>query len=144
MEFITQNWMLIFVVICSGAYLLFSTFRKAASSGIAAVDVVQKINREKAIVVDLRNTEAFNAGHIIGARNLPFEQLKKDGVSGLPKNKTFPVILVCASGTTANRAVSYFKQAGYESVYCLEGGVAAWAKAELPLEASSTPTKKDK
>ena len=87
MEFITQNWMLIFVVICSGAYLLLSTMKKAAGSGIAAVDVLQKINREKAIVVDLRNEEAFNAGHIIGARNLPFDKLKADGVSGLPKNK---------------------------------------------------------
>ena len=125
--------MLILVAVLSGGYLLAGAFRKSGA-GIGPALAVQWINHEKAVVVDTRPPEKFEAGHVVNARNLPLEKLNEDGVSGLPGNKTLPVILVCDTGYSAQKAVPVFKKAGYENVHVLAGGLNAWIKAELPLE----------
>lgn len=101
---------------------------------ITPVEAVGKINREKAIIVDLRESETYDAGHLVGARNLPASKIKEDGIKGLPKNKAFPVILVCASGVTARKYAKTFRDEGYENVFVLDGGIGGWVKAEFPIE----------
>lgn len=51
----------------------------------------------------------------------------------LANAKASPVVVVCRSGTTSAGAAKTLKKAGFEQVYWLEGGVAAWQMAELPL-----------
>jgi rhodanese-related sulfurtransferase len=51
----------------------------------------------------------------------------------LDKSKTKTVIVVCQSGARADKAVRQFTAAGFEDVYALDGGVAAWTAAGLPL-----------
>ncbi len=70
---------------------------------------------------------------MVGARNIPLADLE----AKLPrpvKNKTLPVILVCASGMRSSRAVAIAKKLGYEKAQSLEGGMKAWRAASLPVE----------
>ena len=57
-----------------------------------------------------------------------------DKLSLAVKNKALPVILVCATGARASRAVATAKKLGYEQAYALGGGLKAWKDANLPLE----------
>lgn len=134
MQFFIDNWMLISVALASGAMLLWPTLQGAAGGGgLTAANAVQLINRERAVVVDVCEPGEFSAGHVGGARNVPasnFEQRLPEVV----KNKTVPLILVCASGGRAHRALGVAKKLGYERAQVLAGGMKAWKEANLPIE----------
>jgi rhodanese-related sulfurtransferase len=94
---------------------------------------VQLINRERAVVVDVREAEEFAAGHMIGAKNVPLNQLEEKRLPAV-KNKTVPLLLVCATGARAQRAVAVAKKLGYEQAQAVAGGLKAWKEANLPVE----------
>ena len=77
--------------------------------------------------------EEFAAGHVGGAKNVPLSQLE-ERLPTLVKNKAVPVVLVCASGARANRAVAVAKKLGYDKAEALAGGLKAWREASLPIE----------
>ena len=103
------------------------------AGALTASGAVQLINREKAVVVDVGEIEEFASGHVGGAKNVPFNELE-DKLPGVVKNKALPLILVCANGARANRAVGVAKKLGYEHAQALGGGIKAWKDANLPLE----------
>ena len=90
------------------------------------------INQENALVVDLSASGDFEKGHIAGSRNIAPSQFD-------PENKTvaaarqLPVVVVCRNGTASAAAAKRLKKAGFEKVYWLDGGIAAWQQADLPL-----------
>ncbi|MFM6985219.1 MAG: rhodanese-like domain-containing protein [Hydrogenophaga sp.] len=136
MSFFIENWTLILLALVSGGLLLWPALSGGAGSGsVNAAEAVQLINREKAAVVDVCSPAEFAAGHIAGARNAPLGQLEAQ-LPGLVKNKTTPVILVCASGMRSRRAVATAKKLGYENAHSLSGGMGAWRAASLPIEKS--------
>ena len=116
MNFIIENWYLIFLAVASGAMLLVSIFRGATGGALSAAAAVHLINREKAVVIDVCE---------------PDEKLPS-----LVKNKQLPVILVCAKGPRAMRAEAVAKKLGYEKAQALGGGMKAWREAGLPVEKS--------
>ena len=73
------------------------------------------------------------AAHMTGARNIPLSQLEEK-LPAAVKNKTLPLILVCASGARANRALPAVKKLGYDQAQVLAGGLKGWKEANLPLE----------
>ena len=89
--------------------------------------------REKAVVIDVCETEEFAAGHVGGAKNVPLGQLE-ERLPTVVKNKALPVVLVCASGARANRAVAIAKKLGYDNAQAMAGGMKAWREASLPVE----------
>lgn len=125
--------MLISVALVSGSLLFLPLIQSAAGSGLSAAQVVHMINRDKAVVVDVCEAEEFAAGHVVGAKNLPLNQLE-DKLAGLVKNKNLPLILVCQSGARSARALAIAKKLGYEQAQSLSGGLGAWRSANLPLE----------
>ena len=133
MKFIVDNWMLLAVALSSGAMLLWPVIQGAAQAGLTPAGAVQLINREKAVVVDVCETEEFAAGHVTGSKNVPLGQLEEK-LPGAVKNKTLPLILVCKSGARSGRAVAIAKKLGYDNVQSLGGGLSAWKAANLPLE----------
>ncbi len=134
MKFIVDNWLLILLAISSGAMLAWPLLRGAAGGGgLSAQGAVQLINRERAVLVDVREPEEFAAGHPIGAKNVPLNQLE-DKLAGAVKNKTVPLLLVCASGVRAQRAVAVAKKLGYEQAQAVAGGLKSWKEANLPVE----------
>jgi len=125
--------MLIAVAFASGAMLLWPAVRNAGGGTLSASAAVLLMNREKAVVVDVCETEEFAQGHIGGAKNVPLNQLEQR-LPEVAKNKGVPLILVCQSGARAQRAVPVAKKLGYEKAQALAGGMRAWREANLPVE----------
>ena len=134
MKFLIDNWMLILVAVASGGMLLWPMLSGGMQAGgLDASTAVQRINREKAVVIDVCEPAEFSAAHISGAKNVPLGELE----AKLPltvKNKALPLILVCASGARSGRAVAIAKKLGYEQAQSLSGGLKAWKQANLPVE----------
>ena len=126
--------MLIGIALTSGGMLVWPLISGGMSAGgLNATGAVQLINREKAVVVDLRDPAEFAAGHVTGARNVPLAELEAK-LPGVIKNKALPLILVCASGARSGRGVGIAKKLGYEQAQSLGGGLKAWKAANLPIE----------
>ncbi|KKW66849.1 sulfurtransferase [Lampropedia cohaerens] len=138
MSFFLDNWYLFLLAGVSGALLFVPSLMRAGASGLTPAQAVQKINSEKAIVVDVRTAEEYAAGHIKGARHVLPEQLDKQ-IGAVAKNKAAPLLFVCASGTRAARAAAAAKKLGYENVYVVTGGMKAWKDASLPVTAGAKP-----
>ena len=133
MKFLIDNWYLILIAIASGAMLLLPIVRGAGAGSLSAAAAVHLINREKAVVVDVSEPDAFAAGHVTGAKNIPLAQLE-ERLPGAVKNKALPLILVCASGKRGQGAVATATKLGYTNVQALAGGMQAWRKADMPVE----------
>jgi rhodanese-related sulfurtransferase len=132
-KFLIDNWMLISVALASGAMLLWPVLKGATGGGVSTSQAVQLINRERAVVVDVCEAEEFAAGHVGGAKNVPVAQLEQR-LPEVVKNKTVPLILVCASGARASRALGVAKKLGYDKAQVLAGGMKSWKEANLPVE----------
>jgi len=133
LEFASEHVILVSALAVSFFVLIFSEIRRKAS-GITNIEpqaAVKLINAD-AVVLDLRGADAFARGHIVNAKNIPFEELdaNEDKIS---KFKSRPILAVCDSGMTSSRAVDSLRKTGVESVYGLKGGIAAWTQANLPL-----------
>lgn len=133
MKFIVDNWMLILIALSSGGMLAWPMVRGANAGSLSAQGAVQLINRERAVVVDVREPEEFATGHVTGAKNVPLAQFEQKLPTAV-KNKSLPLLLVCASGSRAQRAVATAKKLGYEQAQAVSGGLKSWKDANLPLE----------
>ena len=134
MKFVIDNWSLFLIAIVSGALLIWPLVRGAVGGSLTPGRAVQLINREKAVVIDVRETEEFAAGsRLAGARNIPLGELEAK-LPAAVKNKALPLILVCSTGGRASRALPIVKKLGYEQAQVLAGGLKAWKEANLPLE----------
>ena len=135
MPFVVQNWALLLIAFVSGGLLLWPGIARSARSGISPENAVQLINREKAVVVDVSEAEEFAAGHVTNARNIPVAEFEQR-LPQVVKNKTLPVVLVCATGARAQRVLAQAKTLGYEKAVVVAGGLRAWKEANLPVEKS--------
>ena len=133
MKFILDNWMLISVALVSASLLFWPVIKGAGAGGLSPTQAVQLMNRDKAVVVDVCEAEEFAAGHVVGSRNVPLNQLE-DKLAAQVKNKMLPLILVCQTGARSGRALAIAKKLGYEQAQSMAGGLAAWRSANLPLE----------
>lgn len=117
------------VIVVLLAQNLLATSGKNAVQPLRATEL---INREEAIVVDIRPMNDFTKGHIINALNIPANGLKNQ-LQQLEKHKSKPVIVACRSGAQSNAACKQLRNAGFEKVYNLQGGMLAWENASLPV-----------
>ena len=99
---------------------------------IGPAQLTALINRDNALVVDLRPAADFDKGHIAGAKNVQLSQFDPENKQ-LTAAKALPVVLVCKVGETANNVAKRLLKAGFSQVNVLEGGVQAWQAADLPL-----------
>lgn len=132
LKFATDNILLIGVALVSGAMLVWPAVRRGAGgASISPQDATLMINRQDALVVDVRSSEDFGKGHILNARNVPLSQIESR-TAELHKHKAKPVI-VCEDGARSS-AAGALRKVGFEKVYTLAGGLAAWQQAGLPVE----------
>ena len=106
---------------------LFRGYKALAPAGLTAL-----VNRDNALVVDLRPMADFEKGHIPGAKNVQMSQFDPEAKQ-LAAARALPVVLVCKAGQVAGGAAKRLHKAGFERVYVLDGGLAAWQQADLPL-----------
>ena len=134
MKFLMDNWMLISVAFVSGAMLLWPVVGRGQRAGsVTPEQAVQLINRERAVVVDVSENDEFAAAHVVGSKNVPVSQVEQR-LAEVVKNKTLPLILVCANGARSQRVLAAAKNLGYEKAQAMAGGLKAWKEANLPLE----------
>lgn len=74
-------------------------------------------------IVDVREEDSFKAGHIMGARNIPFSQFKIY-MTGLRKD--MPIYLYEQGKALSLRCAIMLKKAGYDNIYVLKGGYNKW------------------
>ena len=124
--------MLIAVALSSGFFLLLPVVQGATATGISPAEAVQCMNREKGVVIDVCSATEFAESHIKGALNVPLDELEAR-LDKAVKNKSTPLILVCAAGVRSKRAQAMAQKLGYEKVHSLHGGLKAWKDANLPV-----------
>ena len=96
------------------------------------IDVVEAfaLVEGPAVLLDVRQREEFDAGHAPMATLVPLSELP-DHLDELPHDAL--IVCVCRSGARSRRAALFLSEAGYD-VANVDGGMLAWAAAELPLE----------
>jgi len=133
-DFVRNNFLLFLVALVSGGMLLWPLVRRTTGGPwVNTTQATHLINREDAIVVDVREPNEFAAGHVLGAKNLPLARLDASGAD-LAKKKERPVIVYCDGGERSAKALATLKKHGYTRVANLSGGLGAWQQAGLPVE----------
>lgn len=140
MKFFIDNIFIIAVVVLSGGALLWPLLTQRGKRATPQ-DVTMLINRSKAIIVDVRDAKEFANGSLPDAKNIPLAELDQR-IGELDKFKSKSVVVVCQSGARASSAAAKLSKAGFTDVVNLEGGIAAWQKAGLPLAKPSATSSK--
>ena len=130
MKFLTENIFLIVTALVSGAMLLWPLInRQMAGASVGTLEATRLMNGG-AIVLDVRKPDEFARGHVVGSRNIPMVDIDKRS-GELPAGKA--LIVVCANGSSAARAAGSLRKAGRADVFCMDGGLASWQQAGLPV-----------
>jgi rhodanese-related sulfurtransferase len=126
---------MVIVFIGSGLMLLWSYFGNKIQGikEVGTVDALQLINHKDAVVVDVREQDEYDGGHVLNAKLIPLGALK-GRMDELEKYREHPILTICRSGQRSRIAAAQLKNKGFTQAYSLSGGVVAWQKAELPLE----------
>ncbi|WP_168016656.1 rhodanese-like domain-containing protein [Halomonas salinarum] len=101
-------------------------------NGVDTSEATQLINREDAVVLDIRDAKDFKQGHMTGARNIPQSKLD-NRLNELDKFKDKPVIVVCKQGQASGAVITKLTSAGFTRAYKLKGGMAQWQADGLPV-----------
>lgn len=102
-------------------------------TALVPAQLTHLINREDALVIDLSASADFEKGHIAGSRNVQASAFGPDNKPLAGADKARPVVLTCRNGNASADAAKKLHKAGFGHVYWLDGGVAAWQQADLPL-----------
>ena len=130
-EFIGNHYWLTGAFLVVLALLIFTEGRKAGKA-LSSQQATTLINRENAVLVDVRPKKDFATGHIVDSTNIPLDSFATRMVE-LEKHKDKPVILACANGQHAGPATKQLKAAGYKHVSRLAHGISGWRADNLPL-----------
>ena len=94
--------------------------------------LVELCNKDMANLIDLRNSDEFELGHIVGSKNIPFldietrsNEIKNDEVKAL--------VLICDMGMNSPNAGEKLKKLEYKNILILRGGINSWKISNLPL-----------
>src|SRR5918912_917218 len=88
---------------------------------------------ERPVVLDVREREEWDQGHIPGALHIPRGSLESRVEQALP-DRSRAVVVYCAAGNRSAFAAKTLEELGYESVASLAGGIADWQRHGLPTE----------
>ena len=110
-------------------------FPRALSGGIKIINIknaVLLMNREACMIIDVRNEEKFNMGHIPNAINMPINKLP-EMIDKIRKESQKTILVYCGSGNSSVKATRLLNQNKFESVLSIEGGFSEWVKSQLPV-----------
>ena len=134
MKFVLDNIGWILAAVVSGGMLLWPLARRGVGGAwVSTLQATQMMNREDALVIDVRDADAYAKGHILGAKSIPLADLGRRAAD-LDKHKSKAVIVSCQNGDRSASAAATLRQSGFARVHALNGGFAAWQQAGLPVE----------
>lgn len=124
------NLLLIVVAITAAVALALPRFLQRGARQLGVNEAVKLANDKQGLFLDVRSAEHFKAGNIPQSRNIPVADIGTKA-GNLPKDR--PIIVVCERGRSSVDVVNKLKTSGHQEVYCLQGGLAAWIEAGMPL-----------
>ncbi len=133
--FVSQNLLfcLSFILLLA-IYIVFElTQTKKAQYTLSVADAVITVNRGKGVYLDTRDQESFAKAHIIGAHNIKLEEIAQKQ-NKLAKYKSKPIVIY---GDNSEKAMQGLRKEGFEQVFVLKGGLAAWLQASYPVKSLS-------
>ncbi len=131
-QFITNHWQLwlALVILLAAIFIQELLTQKKRAKELSTAAAVQSINHDNAVVIDLRDADAFRAGHIIDAVNATADAFTEQRMD---KYKNKSLIFVCPRGLQSAALAAKLRAAGFTKPMVLAGGIAAWQTAGLPL-----------
>lgn len=130
MVFVSEQWLLVSLLgILVAALILVE--RKRGGETLSFHELTRQVNAGDAVVIDLRDSAEFKAGHIVDAINLPFAKLS-DRAGELQKYQNKTIILVDKMGQHASAAAKTLKEKGFQ-VARMQGGMVEWRGQNLPV-----------
>ena len=89
-------------------------------------------------VLDVRDAEEWDEGHIENAHFLPYTRMVPQlshpaRLDDLPLDKAQAIAVTCATGKRSSTAVSIMKREGFSQLYNVTGGMVAWKSAGYPM-----------
>jgi rhodanese-related sulfurtransferase len=135
MSFVRNNWLLILVLLSSGAMLVWPLVQRRLSPAreIGNLEVTRLINSANALLLDVRETQEYEGGRLPNAVHIPLSQLASRGAE-LARSAGRPVVAYCMLGNRSRMAGKALARMGFKDVYNLKGGYRAWKDAGLPVE----------
>lgn len=129
-QFLIQEWMLTSLL---AVLVIAYTLRERVKSGVPVSnnELTALVNSDKAIILDIRPSAEFKAGHLVDAVNIPYERINAD-LATLEKYKTKTIIIVDKIGQYAGTAGLQLAKEGFD-VRRLSGGISEWQNQNLPL-----------
>jgi rhodanese-related sulfurtransferase len=118
------------IILLLASLLGSSTLFAESVPAVSPQQAAQMQSEQKAIILDVRENDEWNAGHIAGAIHIPLGEIS-NRVSELAKYQNQPVITQCRSGARSAKAANMLKTAGFNNVHNMDGGLNAWQNAAL-------------
>lgn len=126
---LSLGWIAIFVVII---YLTVKS-KLTKVKIISNAQAIHMMNKEGAVIVDLRSADNFKKGHITESFNILPIDIKNNSIKAIEKYKEYIVILVDDNGMNANTSGDILSKQGFTQVFALKDGIAGWNGENLPL-----------
>lgn len=130
-EFVVNHYILVSLFVAFLVAILVLESRRGGAK-VSAQGAVSMLNRDEAIVVDIRDRKEFAEGRITGSVNIPLNSLKSRA-GELNKHKEKQIIVADKMGQHSAMAVKQLNSEGYTNVVRLNGGIADWKASNLPL-----------
>jgi len=128
--FLVQEWLLV-ATLAVLAYLYYWRERIKSGELLSPSHVSQRLNQGNALLIDLRDSAEYKAGHIVGAINIGYSKLLTD-TNDLATHKGKTIILADKLGQHAGTIGRKLGREGF-TVCRLNGGIAEWQAQNLPL-----------
>ena len=113
-------------------FLFFRNERTRAGATVGTQELVRLVNKENAIVLDVRERTEFMEGHIVDALNIPYTSLEAR-LDEISQHKEAPVVIACKMGQHSGAAGTLLQKNGFTNVTRLTGGYAEWRAQNLPV-----------
>ena len=122
--------------LCGAFLLLLALFirneMRRGGRSVSAQQLVELVNKENALVLDVRDKKEYDAGHIVHAVNIPFSSLDSRA-DELKKHKERAIVIACKMGQHSGSAGALLRRKGFQNVVRLTGGLAEWRNQSLPV-----------
>ena len=129
-EFVVNHWWLVGIWAAFLVALLWDNNRRNGQT-VSTAEATTMINRQNALVLDIRDKADFKAGHLVNAVNIPYESLAQR-MNELDKERERPIVLVCKTGQTVSMAGKMLREKGFNAVR-MKGGMMEWNSQNLPV-----------
>lgn len=126
---------LLFVALAAVIALIIMSELKRATKGYKEVlpaEAVRLINKEDAMVLDIRESNELGQGSIIDSKHIALSVLPEK-LASLSKDKDKPILVFCKMGSRSGQACKLLLKNSYTNVFGLKGGIIAWQNEQLPL-----------